>query len=201
MEEETLRRYPRPIADGLRVRPLRADDEAALAAFFARVPVDERKLFKDDVTRIETIRGWIRNLNYENILPLLVFDGDRVVADATLHRDRAGWSRHVAKLRVTLDPDVRGRGLALALVEEFIALTKPLRVAILHAEILPAQLDAIELFEGLDFQPVAVLPQEAIDFAGRVHDVLVYALTVTPPDSFAPEAALAEEDADVGGGY
>ena len=73
--EDALSRYPRSLADGLRIRPLRADDEAALAAFFARIPVDERKLFKDDVTRIETIRGWIRNLNYENILPLLVFEG------------------------------------------------------------------------------------------------------------------------------
>lgn len=199
MEEEALRRYPRSLSDGLLLRPLRADDESALAAFFARIPVDERKLFKEDVTRVEVIRGWIRNLNYENILPLLVFQDDEVVADATLHRDRAGWSRHVAKLRLTLDPDVRGRGLALALVQEFIALAKPLRIAILHAEILPAQRDAIELFEGLDFQRVAVLPQQAIDFAGRVHDVLVYALTVTPPDRFAPEASLAEEDADVGG--
>jgi RimJ/RimL family protein N-acetyltransferase len=191
--------YPRTIEGQLVLRPMVASDELALTAFFQRIPVDERRLFKDDVTRAEVIRGWVRNLDYENILPLLVFEGDRVIGDATLHRDRRGWSRHVAKVRITLDPAHRGEGLAHRLVQEFIDLAPSLGVAILQAEILDVHGAARKLFEDLEFQPVATLPQHAIDFMGRVHDVLVYALTVTPPEKLAPEASMAEGDGDIGG--
>jgi RimJ/RimL family protein N-acetyltransferase len=194
-----LSRYPRSLAGGLTVRPLRSEDESALVDFFRRIPVDERRLFKDDVTRPAVVQGWIRNLNYENILPLLAFDGRRVVADATLHRDRRGWSRHVAKIRITLDPEFRRRGLARALIREFIDLAPALRVALLHAEVLDVQKGARALFEDLGFECVATLPQHAIDFAGHVHDILVYCLVVTPPERVAADVAPVGEDADTGG--
>jgi L-amino acid N-acyltransferase YncA len=197
---DPLARFPRTIAAQLKVRPMESRDEPELLSFFRRIPVDERQLFKDDVTQLSVIQGWIRNLDYSNILPLLAFEGPRIVADATLHRDRRGWARHVAKLRVTLDPDYRRRGLARALVQEFVDLALPLKIAILQAEILDVQKEARQLFEDLGFQGVATLPQHAIDLAGRVHDVLIYSLTTFPPEKFAPEASLAEVDADVGGG-
>ena len=179
---------------------MEASDGLALLSFFGRIPVDERQLFKDDVTQAAVIQGWIRNLDTTNIFPLLAFDGSRIVADATLHRDRRGWARHVAKIRVTLDPDYRHRGLARALVMEFISQARSLKIAILQAEILDMQKEARRLFEDLGFQGVATLAQHAIDLAGRVHDIVIYTLTVTPPDQLAPEAVWAEADADIGGG-
>jgi len=197
---DPLRRYPKSIAGGLQVRPMVASDEAALLSFFREIPVDERQLFKDDVTRVSVIQGWVRNLDYTNILPLLAFEGSRVVGDASIHRDRRGWARHVAEIRVTLHPEYRHRGLARALVQEFVDLAPSLKIAILHAEILNEQREARQLFEDLGFREVATLPQHAIDLAGRVHDVLIYSLTAYPPEKLAPEASLAEIDADVGGG-
>jgi RimJ/RimL family protein N-acetyltransferase len=193
-------RYPRGLDDGLVLRPMEASDEQALADFFTRMPVDERQLFKDDVRRSSVIRGWIRNLDYSNILPLLVLQGGRVIADATLHRDRRGWSRHVAEVRVSLDPDFRGRGLARRLLQEFIDIGPSLNVAILNASVLDVQQEARELVESVGFIHLATLAQHAIDLAGRVHDVLIYSNTLVPPERLAPEASWSEEEADVGGG-
>jgi RimJ/RimL family protein N-acetyltransferase len=198
--KDILSRYPLDFGDGLSLRPMQAPDEKALTAFFKRIPVDERQLFKDDVRSSSVIRGWIRKLDYSNVLPLLLFQGDRVVADATLHRDRRGWSRHVAEIRVSLDPDFRGRGLARRLLQEFIDIGPSLDVAILNAFVLDVQQEARDLVESAGFVPQATLAQQAIDLAGRVHDVLVYSSTLTPPERLAPEASLAEEEADVGGG-
>ncbi len=198
--DHVLRLYPKKLAGGLTLRPMEACDEQTLVDFFKRIPVQERQRFRDDVTRPEVIRGWVKNLNYPTVLPLLVFDGARVVADATLHRDRRGWSRHVAKIRVTLDPEFRRRGLAKRLIQEFLELAPLLQVAVLNAEILSVQTGAMRLFEGLGFVCVATLPQQALDLTGRPHDIAVYSHTVIPPEKLAPEAALAEEDADVGGG-
>jgi GNAT superfamily N-acetyltransferase len=179
---------------------MQASDGPALLSFFKRIPLEERQLFKEDVTQGAVIQGWIRTLDYTNILPLLAFEGSRIVADATLHRDRRGWARHVAKIRLTLDPEYRGRGLARVLVREFVDLAAPLKIAILQAEILDVQEEARRLFDDMGFQAVATLSQHAIDLAGRVHDVLIHTLTVTPPGQLAPEAKLAEADADIGGG-
>jgi GNAT superfamily N-acetyltransferase len=197
---DALRRYPKAVAGRFNVRPMVASDQSALVDFFRRMPVDERQLFKDDVTRVSVIRGWIGNLNFLNILPLLAFEDSRIVADITLHRDRRGWARHVAKIRLTLDPNYRRQGLARALVLEMASLAKGLNIAILQAEILDVQREARLLFEDLGFQCIATLPQHAIDLAGRVHDILIYSQTVTPPEKLAPEASLTEAEADVGGG-
>ena len=197
---DALKQYPKDLAGRLSVRPMLASDQPGLLAFFRRIPVDERQLFKDDVTRVSVIEGWIRNLDYLNILPLLAFDGSRIVGDITLHRDRRGWARHVAKIRLTLDPEYRRQGLARALVLEVVGLAKALNLAILEAEILDVQRGARLLFEDLGFHCAATLPQHAIDLAGRVHDLLLYTQTLTPPESLAPEAKLTEAEADVGGG-
>lgn len=195
-----LSRYPRRLDGGLLLRPMQVADETELAGFFSRIPVDERQLFKEDVTRAAVIQGWIRNLDYSNILPLLVVDGGRVVSDATLHRDRRGWSRHVAEIRIALDPDYRGRGLARTLVQEFVDLAPEIGVAILNACVLHPQRDARDLFEAAGFLHMATFPHHAIDLAGRLHDVLVYSLTVVSPGRMAPESSWTEEEAEVGGG-
>jgi L-amino acid N-acyltransferase YncA len=197
---KTLRsRFPRSIEGGLIVRPMESVDEEGLVEFFKRMPVDDRQLLKDDVTKSSVIRGWIQNLDYTNILPLLVFKDSRVVADATLHRDKRGWSRHVAEVRVSLDPEFRGRGLARMLLQEFIDLGPELKVAILTASVLDVQREAREMVESLGFVRIASLPQHAIDLAGVVHDVLVYSQTLVPPERLAPEASWTEAEADVGG--
>jgi GNAT superfamily N-acetyltransferase len=178
-----LQRFPKGIPGQLTLRPMNALDEAALISFFKRIPVEERQLFREDVTRLSVIQGWIRHLDYGRILPLLVFQGPRIVADATLHRDQGGWSRHVGKVRLTLDPEFRRQGLAHLLMQEFIDLAKPLGLAVLEAEILDVQEQAALLFSDMGFHRVATLPQHAIDLAGRVHDLLIYSQTISLPEA------------------
>ena len=94
------------------------------------------------------IQGWIGNLNYSRILPLLAFLGSRIVADATLHRESGGWSRHLGKVRMTIDPEFRASGLARQLLQERFGHTafrpgqwEPLK-AVLHGE------DALVVMRG-----------------------------------------------------
>jgi len=195
-----LQRYPKTVAGRITLRPMDGTDEPALSDFFGRIPVQERQLFREDVTRPAVIQGWIHNLDYGRILPLLAFLGPRVVAHAALHRDQGGWARHLGKVCLTLDPEFRRQGLARLLIQEFIDLAKPLGLAVLEAEILDVQKQAALVFEEMGFQLVATLPQHAIDLSGRVHDLLLYSQAISMPEGLAPEAKLAEADADVGGG-
>jgi ribosomal protein S18 acetylase RimI-like enzyme len=195
-----LRRYPKCFAAGLVIRPMKAADEAALLAFFKRVPVDERQLFQEDVTQPAVLRGWIRDLDSGRVLHLLAIRGARIVAHATLRHDSGGWARHLGRMRLTIDADRRRQGLARQLTLEFISLAEPLGLAILEAEVLDVQKPAMLFFESMGFLDVATLPRHAIDLEGRVHDMRVYALTVRLPEGLAPEARLTEAEADIGGG-
>lgn len=197
---DVLRRYPKVFAAGLVVRPMEASDEPALLAFFKRVPVDERQLFQEEVTQPAVIRGWIDDPDHGRVLHLLAVRGAQIVAHATLRRDVGGWARHLGRMRLTIDPDCRRQGLARRLALEFMALAKPLGLAILKAEVLDVQKPAMLFFEAMGFLGVATLPQHAIDLDGRVHDMRVYAQTISLPEGLAPEARLKEADADIGGG-
>jgi len=195
-----LVRYPKTVANQIVLRPMDVSDESGLLPFFRRIPIEERQYFREDVTQGPVIQGWIRNLDYARILPILAFRGERIIADATLHRDTGGWSRHLGKIRLTLDPEFRRQGLGRRLIQEFVELSKPLGVAVLEAEVLDVQKETALLFESMGFQCVATLPQHAIDLCGRVHDMRVFSQTIHLPEGLAPEARVKEADADCGGG-
>jgi GNAT superfamily N-acetyltransferase len=102
------------------IRPMTPTDEGALLDFFLRLSEEDRFYLKDDVTAPGVIAGWVRDLDYERVLPLLAWQHDRIVGDATLHRRRGGARRHMGEVRVTVDPALRGRGLGTALLHELI---------------------------------------------------------------------------------
>ena len=153
------------------------------------------------MTNREVVRTWCQKINYEAVLPLLAVDKDRVVADATLHREKRGWMSHVARVRVSVDPDARGRGLASMLIQEFIDIVPKFGVCTLDAEILDEQKAAMKIFEGLHFVNVATLPQHALDLNRKAHDLHVYSLNVVPPERLAvdPDEDLSQVDVGEGG--
>ena len=196
-------RYPRSVElkdkTVVKIRPMKESDEAALAEFFGRLPLPERRLFKDDVTDPEVISRWCKNINYESILPLLAFDGDRIVADVSLHREKRGWMSHVARIRISVDPDARGRGLATSLIKELVDIAPDYGVCILDAEVLAEQKGAMKVFEDQDFVCIASLPQHALDLNHKAHDLLVYSLTVVPPEKLAVDPHEDLSQVDIGG--
>jgi L-amino acid N-acyltransferase YncA len=180
-------------------RPLERADQPALLEFFKRLPVDERRMLKDDVTNPLVISAWCTSIDYDRVLPLLAMDGPRIVGDATLHRSVAGWSQHVAKIRVSIDTDWRRRGLGRALVSELVDAAHELKVSMLDAEIMSEQKGALKLFDQLGFVSVATLPQHVLDLNHRAHDLVVLSRTLIPPEQLSPDA-FHDDHIDVGGG-
>lgn len=201
--QAALSRYPFPLGLGGRtiiLRPLQRGDEQQLLEFFKRLPVDERAMLKDDVTNPAVIAAWCSNIDAERILPIVALDGNVIVADATLHRSRGGWSRHVAAMRITVDPSQRRRGLGRALIRELMDLAGRLHVAVLDAEVLAEQKSAIALFEDLGFHCIATLPQHAVDLTHQPHDLLLLSKTLTPVERLSPDAWRPADEVDEGGG-
>jgi GNAT superfamily N-acetyltransferase len=117
-------RYPQEatLRDGRRIliRPMIQTDTDALWEFFQQLPADMRRFAWDKIEDRALIEHWGHNIDYAKVLPLLAFDGNHVVADATLHRRKGGPLRLVGRVRWFIAPNFRGVGLGKILVKALV---------------------------------------------------------------------------------
>lgn len=182
-------RYPKTVslADGkeLVVRPLLEADQPGLLEFFQRLPATDRLFLRDDVLNSDVVANWCKELNYERVFPLVGLIGDRIVADITLHRQRGGWMRHVGRVRVVVDPELRGRGIAASLLKELMEVSLEIGLDKLDAEFIAEQTAAIESFQKQGFVKVCTLPQHALDLHGGLHDLVLMVYELKDEEYYA----------------
>ena len=86
--------YPKKITlpDGLNVtlRPMNRDDQYALYNFFINLLEDDRRFLRNVVTDRKLIEKWARNLDFDQVVPILAEYEGRIVANATLHYQTFG---------------------------------------------------------------------------------------------------------------
>lgn len=173
----SLERYPREIRlrDGARLTlgPMIREDADRLWDFFCRIPAEDKMVFREDVSRKEVVERWAENLDYASVLPILALEGDQVVADATLHRNRTGWKQRVGTIRIQIAPDFRERGLGTAMIREMRHLGEKAALRYLRAEAIEEQKAAIGAFEKMGFDRMGVYPNFVNDQKGRLHNLVV----------------------------
>jgi len=178
-----LKEYPKEVTlkDGSKVtmRPVVREDEEALYQFFKVMSKEDRLYLRDDVANREIINGWMENIDYEKVLPILAVDGEKIVADATLHRNPHGWMRHVGEIRMSVAGSHRGKGLARIIAAEIYQQAVGFGLDKLVAEMLTIQKNAQRVFERLGFQEEAVLKNHGMDATGKKHDLIIMSNDVT----------------------
>ncbi len=178
-----LDEYPKEVTlkDGstLTVRPMVAEDEAGLLAFFQGLSEAERLYLRDDVSDPAVIKGWAESVDYNRVLPILALDGDRVVGDATLHRNPHSWMRHVGEIRIVVSKEFREKGLARLLAAEVFQNAVTSGLEKLVAEMLTSQHGARRVFARMGFREEAILKDHVLDVDGNRHDLLIMSNDVT----------------------
>jgi RimJ/RimL family protein N-acetyltransferase len=178
-----LNEYPKEVTlrDGSKVtmRPVVKEDEEALYQFFKGMSKEDRLYLRDDVADRDVIHGWMENIDYEKVLPILAIDGDKIVADATLHRNPHGWMRHVGEIRMSVAGSHRGKGLARIIAAEIFQQAVGLGLDKLVAEMLTIQNNAQRVFKRLGFEEEALLKNHGMDATGNKHDLIIMSNDVT----------------------
>src|SRR4051812_14430546 len=171
----------------MEIRPVQPDDEAALIAFFHRMPEADRTFFKEDVDDPDVVTSWARPGGARTIA---VEDGEVLgsVAVVPLH----GWSSHVGEVRLVVDPDHRGRGLGRALARHAVLDALDLRLSKLVVDVIADQTALIGMFRALGFEPEALLTDHVRDRSGEMRDLMVLAQSVQ--DQFSAMAAAGITD-------
>jgi len=173
-------RYPQEAAlrDGRRVllRPFRAEDVDALHEFFSRLPESERRFAWERIEDRGVVEDWARNIDYSRAFPLLAWDDDKIVADATLHLRRTGPLRLVGRVRWLIDPAYRRQGLGTTLVHQLAMIAKENDLRRLTCMLI-SELEehAIGVLKSMGFKPY-VIPGYGTDPDGGQHDMTMLVL-------------------------
>jgi len=169
-------RYPLEavLRDGRRllIRPFSERDVDALYEFFLRLPQEVRRFAWDRIDNRALVESWGRELDYGKVLPLLAFDGTKVVADATLHRRVGSPLRLVGRVKWLLDPGYRGLGLGTLLLNQFIDTARADGLRHLTCMLISDfESDAVNTLQGIGFDGYTI-PGYGTDPDGNQHDMI-----------------------------
>jgi GNAT superfamily N-acetyltransferase len=169
-------RFPQAafLRDGSRllIRPFSAADTGALYAFFQSLPPEVRRFAWDRIDSRALIERWGRELDYDRVLPLVATDGQRIVADATLHRREGSPLRLVGRIKWLMDPRYRGLGLGTVLVNNFIRIARNDGLRHLTCMLIADfEADAVHTLTGLGFDSY-LIPGYGTDPDGNQHDMV-----------------------------
>lgn len=178
----TIAAYPKEVQlrDQVKVvvRTLAEDDGDALLKFFLSIPEEERYYLKHEVTAPATIERWVKNLDFNRILPLVATEDGRIVGEAVLIRARGPARSHLGELRIVVSPDFRDKGLGTTLIRELCDIASDSDFTGIIFEVIPdAEQEAYETAQWLGFIRTGTIEGGARDEQGRLHDV---ALMVMP---------------------
>ena len=180
-----LEGYPKEIMskDGtpILLRPLALEDEQHLSEFFARIPEDERWFLRDNVADPAVMNVWIKNVDYDRILPLVAVrqEDNTIVANVRLHRRPSECLHHIAHLRIMVDPAYRQQRLGTWMLLDTIRLAMSVGIEKLVAEFIAGVEDAaMNAAHKLDFFEEAVLKDYVKDSQGRYRDLIIMVKTL-----------------------
>ena len=149
-------------------------------------PERDRTFFNEDVLDPAVVEGFLRPR--EGDLRLILHDDDGSVVGWLALFGGVGWSHHVARIGLVVDPDARGRGLGKQLAREGLLRGLQAGYSKLVVEIIAEERPAIAMFQAIGFQIEALLLDHVRDLAGNVHDLVVL--------THHAEQARSELDAD-----
>jgi RimJ/RimL family protein N-acetyltransferase len=109
---------------------------------------------------------------------VLALDDGRIVANATLHFNQIGWTKHQGEIRITSDPDFRQKGLAARLIQELIEIAAYFGLEQLTAEIAPTSVESRTIFRKLGFNEIASLQGFVKDFEGNQADLTIMVMYI-----------------------
>lgn len=170
------RGYPQRMACSggeIEIRLLEPTDEAQVLAFAQQLSTHDLLFLRRDISQSKVVAAWMEATRNQTMWTVIATRAGAMVGCATLLSDALSWSRHVGELRVIVAAPMRGMGIGQKLTHECFAIALQLGLEKLTAVMTVDQRGAIAVFEGLGFQPEALLRQQVKDREGKAHDIVM----------------------------
>jgi GNAT superfamily N-acetyltransferase len=151
------------------VRLMTPEDRSAFSRFVADVPEGERRFLKEQAgDHVDVLAD---SGSRARRLVALEPSGDIVGAAGAF--PAAGWSSHVAEVRVLVSASRRRRGTGRALARAALAEALKLGCTHTYVEVVAEQEGLVEMFQDMGFEPEALLVDFVRDGTGEFHDLLL----------------------------
>ena len=164
------------------LRPMAKTDRRLVGDFFGRLPSSVLQYVRNDVNDPQVLDKWFAQLDYQKVFPLLALIDNKVAANASLHRVAYGWRKHLATVRIVVDPECHQKGLGTLMINELIDLAQEFGLEKLMVEFPLQAHSALAMFKKAGFSPRAVIEGlmknrhgEDLDVVIMVMDVAAYA--------------------------
>ena len=168
------------LKDGTEVllRPMVKTDREMVGDFFGRLTPSVLQYVRHDVTNPKVLDKWFDQLDYQKVFPLLAFEKNRVVANATLHRVAHGWRKHLGIVRIVVETEFHEKGLGTLMINELIDLAHEFGLEKLMVEFPLKAYGALNMFKHVGFSPRAVIEGLMKDRHGENLDVVIMVMDV-----------------------
>ena len=190
--ELELQKFPKTIKlkDGSKatIRLLKAEDEKEFHQLFLDIPERERMFIKHRVQDVKVIRDWCRNIDVGRNLPLVGIINKKIVGVATLHQRLGGWKRHIGRVSVLVHPKFRGIGLARALINETLDISRSAGLERVEAAFIGEQEAALKMFAILGFNQLVRLEDYVKDMTAITHDYVLMGLDLRTDEEYTNAA-------------
>jgi L-amino acid N-acyltransferase YncA len=157
----------------LHLRFMTKNDIEGILEFFSRIPDEDKHYLQENVSSVDSIKAWWHRIESKRVITILGEIDNILCAEATLHQQSAGWSKHVGDIRINVAHEYRGLGIATALCEKICWVARKVNIEKIMAEVLPEQKNDLEIFKRFGFTQEALLKNHVKDMAGKVHDLII----------------------------
>jgi ribosomal protein S18 acetylase RimI-like enzyme len=148
------------------LRPEVEDDLEMLWKMFSSLSVESLRFIPNPFTR-ELVEGWIKNLDYEMVLPIVALSEGpprRIVASATLMFHPSEAFRHKAEFGIAVHDDYQGRGLGTILTQHMIEIARSRGIKKVTLSVVTVNRRAVDLYRRLGFSIEGKLEREHFNY-------------------------------------
>jgi len=156
------------------IRPLCGDDGELVQKFFSTIPREDLIIYKDDVTKWESLENWFVNPNYEKAVELVTVCNKEVVAKGTLHAQGLYWP-HAAEVKLVVHPEYRAKGLGSQMFNLLLFEGLKHQFQKIIVRYIPDNVSFKKILGHYGFEPEAVLNYYVLDEATNEQKDLVIA--------------------------
>jgi RimJ/RimL family protein N-acetyltransferase len=144
------------------IRPVMEDDLRIVHKFFTKIPKTDLLIYKDDVTKWESLENWFLSPNYKKVVELVSLRKNEVVAKGTLHSEGLYWP-HAAELKLIVHPKYRGRGLGSQMFNLLLFEGLKHHFQKIIVRYIPDNLSFIKILGRYGFEPETILNYYVLD--------------------------------------